>query len=197
MRHRFTIGLSIGRQVKPVTAQFSSYHFHSRAAARFCEGAVSCDEWGIQRFSEGEIGRVIGRDTVPHFRNAREKDVMRISGEGKICEIRKSFRASFGGNDGRADIAAQNLSDFEIHEVRSMQSLIRSEYELIHPASRGRLQENLKNRGSIDDNQRLFLSERTADAGAGCARTGRRLASRVRISSSVGRSSAWRSSRSK
>lgn len=83
-----------------MAARFSSYHFDSHAAARFCQSAVPCDEWGIERFSESEISRVIDRETVRHFPNAREKDVMRVSGERKIYEIGESFGASFGRNDG-------------------------------------------------------------------------------------------------
>ncbi len=48
----------------------------------------------------------------------------------------------------------------------------------------------------VDDNQRLFLSARTAVAGAGCGRTNCRLENRFRISSRLWRSRAWRSSRS-
>ncbi len=134
---------------------------------------------------------------MPHFPNAFEQDEMWIAGEWKIGEIDKSFGAPLSGDDGRAYVAAQNLCDFQVDEMRGVQRLVGGKDEAAHTRSCGRLEEDLKNRGSIDDDQRLFLSARTAAAGAGRGRTGWRLASRFRISSRVGRSRAWRSSRSR
>ena len=122
---------------------------------------------------------------------------MRITSEGKIDEICERFGTSISGQDGCADVAAQNLRDFQVDQMRSMQGLVGGKDEAVHAPSRRRLEENLENRGSVNDNQRLFLSARTAAAGAGRGRTGWRLASRLRISSRVGRSRAWRNSRSK
>jgi hypothetical protein len=122
---------------------------------------------------------------------------MRIAGEGKIGEIGESFGTPFSGDDGGAYVAPQDLRDFQVNEMRGMQSLVGGEDETVYSPSGRRLKENLKNRRSVDYNQRLFLSARTATAGAGWGRTGRRLESRFRISSRVGRSRAWRSSRSR
>jgi len=122
---------------------------------------------------------------------------MRISGEWKVGEIGESLCASFGGDDGRAHVAVQDLRDFQIDQVRSVQRLAGGEEKAAHMPSRGRLEENLENRGGVDDDQQLFLSARTAAAGAGRGRTGCRLESRLWISVRVGRSRAWRISRSK
>ena len=122
---------------------------------------------------------------------------MWIAGEWKVNEIGESFGAAFSGDNGRAHVAVQDPRDFQVDKMRSMQRLIGGKDEAVHAPSGRRLEENLKNRGSVDDDQRLFLSARTAAAGAGCGRTGWRLESRFRISSRVGRSRAWRSSRSR
>jgi hypothetical protein len=78
-----------------------------------------------------------------------------------------------------------------------MQRLAGGKEDAAHALGRRRLKENFKNRGSVYNDQRLFLSARTAAAGAGCGCTGWRRESRFRISSRVGRSRTWRSSRSK
>jgi hypothetical protein len=166
-------------------------------AACFCERVVSCDERGVERLSKREVSGVISRQSVAHLPNAGEQDEMRIAGEWKIDEIGDSFSAAFRGDDGRAHVAAQDLGNFQVDEVRSMQRLVGGKDEAAYTRSRGGLEENLKNRGSVDDDQRCFLSARTAAAGAGCGRTGWRVASRLWISSRVGRSRAWRSSRSR
>jgi hypothetical protein len=44
----------------------SSYHFDPHFGARFGQRAVSCDERGIERLRQREIGGVIGRHTLPH-----------------------------------------------------------------------------------------------------------------------------------
>lgn len=79
---------------------------------------------------------------------------MRIAGERKVGEVSESFGAALSGDDGRAHVAAQDLSDFEIDEMRSVKRHIGGEEEAAHVTSGRRLEENLKNRGSVDDNQR-------------------------------------------
>jgi hypothetical protein len=122
---------------------------------------------------------------------------MRIASEREISEIDQRLRASFGGDASRAHVAAQNLRDFQVNQMRSMQRLVGGEDESVYELRGRRLEKNLEKRGSVDDNQRPSLSARTAAAGAVRGRTGSRLESRFRISSSVGRSSAWRNSRSR
>lgn len=175
----------------------SSYHLNPHVAARFCKRSVSCDKRRIQRFRQGQVSGVIGGQAVPHLPNAIEQDEMRIAGKWKIEEIREGFRTALGGDDARALISAQHLRDFQVDQMRSMQRLVLCEEKAVHLPGGGRLQENFKQRGSVDNDQRVFLSARTAAVGAMRGRTGWRLESRFRISLSVGRSRAWRSSRSK
>jgi len=158
---------------------------------------VSREEWGLQRLRKSEIGGIISRQAVAHLPHAVEQDEMRITGKWKIDEIAESFGTPFSGDDGAAHVSPQDLRDFDVDKVRSMQRLIGGEDEWVDTPSCGRLQQNFKKRGSIDNDQRLFLSARTSAAGAGRGRTERRFESRFRISSRVGRSTAWRISRSR
>ena len=97
---------------------------------------------------------------------------MRIAGKRKIDQIAESFGAPLCGDDGKAHVAPQNLRDFQVDKMRSVQGLVGGKDEPIYTVSRRRLEKNLKNRGSVDDDQRRFLSARTAAAGAGRGRTG-------------------------
>lgn len=56
--------------------------------------------------------------------------------------------------------------------MRSMECFIGREDEPAHALSRRRLKKNLENDRSVGDDQWLFLSARTAAAGAGRGRTG-------------------------
>ncbi len=120
---------------------------------------------------------------------------MWITRERKIDEIGESFGAPIRGDDGCPHVAAQDLGDFQVDQMRGVQGLVSGKNEAVHTASRGSLEKDLEYRGRVDDNQRLFLSARTAAAGAGRGRTDWRLARRLLISSRVGRSRAWRNSR--
>jgi|SRR5689334_10610041 hypothetical protein len=122
---------------------------------------------------------------------------MRIAGEWKIGKVAKSFRSSFGGDGCGAHIAAQNLRDLHVEKMRSMQGLVGCEEYTADTWRSRSLQKNLQHGRSVDDDQRVFLSARTAAAAEGRGRVGSRLARRLRISSRVGRSRACRSSRSK
>jgi|SRR5271156_6326868 hypothetical protein len=122
---------------------------------------------------------------------------MRIARKWKIEKIAESFAAAVSGDAGCAHVAAQNLRDLQVKQMRSMQRLTGGKQDTAHTPSCRRLQKNFKNRGSVYNDQRPFLSARTAAAGAGRGCTDWRRESRFRISSRVGRSRAWRSSRSR
>jgi len=115
-------------------------------AARLCQRPISCNERGIQGFSKGQVSGVIGRKTVPHLPDSREQDVMRVAGERKVNKVGESFGAAVRRYSGGAHIAAQNLGDFQVNEVRSMERLIGGEDEAVHTGSSRRPKKNLKNR---------------------------------------------------
>jgi len=97
---------------------------------------------------------------------------MRIAGERKIDQIVKSFGTAFSRDVGGAHVPAQNLSNFQVDQMRSMQRFVGGEDVAVDTPGGRRLEQDLKQSGSVDDDQRPFLSARTAAAGAGCGRTG-------------------------
>jgi hypothetical protein len=76
----------------------------------------------------------------------RKQDEMWIAGKWKINEIGESFGAAFRRYSGGAHTAAQNLCDFQVNEVRSMERFIGGEDGAVHTGSSRRLKKNLKNR---------------------------------------------------
>jgi hypothetical protein len=123
-----------------------SYHFNSHLAARFCQCPISCNKRSIQRFGKSQVSGVISGKTVPHLPDSRKQDVMRVTGERKLNEVGESFGAAVHRYSGGAHIAAQNLRDFQVNEVRSMERLVGGEDEAVHTRSSRRLEKNLKNR---------------------------------------------------
>jgi len=123
-----------------------SYHFNPHLAARFCQRPISCNERSIQGFSKSQVSGVIGGKTVPHLPDSRKQDVVRVTGERKLNKVAESFGAAVRRYSGRAHVAAQNLRDFQVNEVRSMERLIGGEDEAVHTGSSRRLKKNLKNR---------------------------------------------------
>jgi hypothetical protein len=123
-----------------------SYHFNPHLAARFCQRPISCNERRIQGFSKSQVSGVISRNTVPHLPDSCQQDVMRVTGERKVNKVGESFGAAVRRYSGGAHIAAQDLCDFQVNEVRSMERLIGGEDEAVHTGSSRRLKKNLENR---------------------------------------------------
>jgi hypothetical protein len=167
---RFFGIVSVYRNPRP--QRFALNYLDPYLAGRSCQRAVSRDQRGIQSFGESQISSIISREIVPHLPDAGEQNEMWIAGERKIEEVGESLGAPFRRDAGGAHVAAQNLGDFQVNEMRSMQRLVRGEDDAAHTPSCGRVEENLKNRGSVNNDQRPFLSARIAAAGAGCGRTG-------------------------
>ena len=77
----------------------------------------------MERFGKSEVGGAVRREIVTHLPDAREQDETGIASERKIEEIGESFGGAFGGDAGGTHVAAQNLSDLQVKQMRSMQRL--------------------------------------------------------------------------
>ena len=71
---------------------------------------------------------------------------MWIASEWEIGEIAECLRTPISRDDGRADVAAQDLRDFQVNQMWSVQRLVGGEDKTVHTLSGRRLQEDLKNR---------------------------------------------------
>ena len=95
---------------------------------------------------------------------------MRVTGEWKVGQVSQSFAASRRGNDCGTHVAPQNLRDFQIDKMRRVKRFVGCENDAAHALGGWRLEKDFKDCGSVYDDQRLFLSARTALAGAGRGR---------------------------
>lgn len=96
-------------------------------ARRSGETLVARKQRSVQRFGKGYVDGIIGRKIVPQIPNARQKEIMRVSAEGKVGEIGKSRAAAFVVDLALYRIAADHLRDFDIDQMRRMQRLLRFE----------------------------------------------------------------------
>src|SRR5579864_6994109 len=135
----------LGAESRQHLERWTSYHLDPHLTPRSCERPISCDERSIQGFGKSQISGVISRKTVPHLPDAREQDVMRVAGERKVNKVGESFGAAVRRYSGGAHVAAQDLRDFQVNEVRGMERLIGGEDEAVHTGSSWRLKKNLKN----------------------------------------------------
>lgn len=92
---------------------------------------------------------------------------MRVAGQWEIGEVSESLSATISGDDGRANVATKDLRDFEVDQMRRVQRFVGRKNDATNKRSCRGLEKQLKNCRSVDYNQRLSLSRRTAAAGAG------------------------------
>ena len=109
---------------------------------------------------------------MPKLPNAFQQDEVRVACDRKIAEVGKCLRPPLSRDLARDLKAPQDLCDFEIDQMRSVQGFAANEEDLAHSLSRWRLQQNFNNCGGVDDDQRRFLSARTAAAAEMRLRTG-------------------------
>jgi hypothetical protein len=55
-------------------------------AGRSSEAFVASEQWSVERFSESNVDGVIGSEIVPQIPDPRQKEIVRISVQGKVRE---------------------------------------------------------------------------------------------------------------
>ena len=96
-------------------------------ASRIGETLVARKQWSVERFGESDVDGIIGREIIPQIPDARQKEVMRVSAEGKVSEVGESRAAAFAIDLALCRIAADDLRNFDIEQMRCMQRLLRFE----------------------------------------------------------------------
>jgi len=82
---------------------------------------------GIQGLTQRNVNRVVGRDIVAQFPNARKKELVGIPDQRHISQICQRFPASPVVHLARSVIAAQHLRNFYVNQVGSQENLTGSE----------------------------------------------------------------------
>lgn len=54
--------------------------------------------------------------------DAIQQNEVRIAGNGEVAKIGEGFRGSLGGDNGRAEVTAQDLDNLKVDKMRSVKS---------------------------------------------------------------------------
>ena len=87
------------------------------------EPLVVREQSRIERFRKGNIDGVIGCEIVPQTPRACQKKTVRIPANRKVGQIGKSLAAAPFVECTSVSIAAENLRDFDVKEMRRVQGL--------------------------------------------------------------------------
>jgi len=85
-----------GRVCPVVTALRSLGHDRPEGDARGIHSkmTVAREQRSVERFSKSDVNGVVGREIVPQVPDTRQKEVMRISVQGKVCQVGQSRTAT-------------------------------------------------------------------------------------------------------
>ena len=122
---------------------------------------------------------------------------MWVARNRKIGEILERLHAALRGEQAREGIPPQHLHDLDVEQMRCVQRLALGKQSFRETCCRRGTEQYLDQRGSVDDDQCLSRSARTAFAGDGVGRTDERRTRRARNSAIVGRSAMSRISRTR
>ena len=90
---------------------------------RSCQTSVAGEQRSIERFGEGDVDGIVGREISPQTPHARQKEIMRISAQRKVSEISESRAAAFIVDLAVPRIPTKNLCNFHIEQMRGVQRL--------------------------------------------------------------------------
>ncbi len=94
--------------------------------------SVARQQWCVERFGQSDIGSVISRQIVPQRPNAGQKEIMRISYQGKVRQVRERHATALAVDFAIRGVAPDNLSNFHIEQMRRMERLMRREQAIFH-----------------------------------------------------------------
>ncbi len=93
-------------------------------ASRSGKTLVARKQRCVERFGKGDIDGIVGREIVPQIPDALQKEIVRVSAEGKVSEVGKSRAAAFVVDLALCRIPADDLRNFDIEQMRRMQRLL-------------------------------------------------------------------------
>ncbi len=166
-------------------------------AARGGEAPVAGEQGRVERFGEGDVGGVMGREVVPKLPDARKQEIVGISTQREVGEVGESHAPARSVDLAGGRIPAEQLRYFDIHQMGRVQRLSGVEQAGFNRIRRRCAKERFEEGRSVDDDNQRSRSARTASAGATDGVILARSSRRERNSSSVGRSAASRISPSR
>jgi|GEM_PF-3637018 len=92
-------------------------------AGRGGKTLIAREQRSVERFRKGHVDRIVSREIVPQIPDPRQKEIVRISAQGKIREVGKSRTAAFAIDLALCRISPDHLRDFDIEQMRHVQRL--------------------------------------------------------------------------
>ena len=160
------------------------------------ETLVEREEGSPEALGERDIRRVVRREILPERPDSKKQDIVLVAYEIKFSESVEREKCPFGAEGTDRDISAKCLRDFEVEKVRHMEGVPGRMDSLGDFSSRFRGEQQLEDRRSVENDQRLSRSARMTSAGDRSSRAGGSFESLSRISSRVGCASSFPISRS-
>ncbi len=96
-------------------------------AARRGETFVAREQRSVEGFGKSHVDSIVRGEIVPQIPDPRQKEIVRISVDGKVREIGESRAAAFAIDLAIRRISADHLRDFDIEQMRHVQRLSRVE----------------------------------------------------------------------
>ena len=118
---------------------------------------------------------------MPQVPDSGQQDVVRISAQGKLRQIGKSRTAALLVDLAASLVAANDLSDFDIEQVRRMQRLARSEHAPFDGFRVRRPQQHFQQSRGINDDHPRSRSARTVRRSDGRRQSGAALQARAQF----------------
>ena len=125
-RDSFATGAAyLGGQTDRLNADaLASHQFDARmVAGRSGKASVAGEQRRVEYFGQGDVHCVIGSQIVPQFPDARQKEIVRISAQGKVGEVVESHAAALGIDLAVCGIPAHHLRNFNVEQMRRVQCL--------------------------------------------------------------------------
>lgn len=143
------------------------------------------------RLSKSDIRCVVGSKVLTQTPDPSPQHFMRIPLVLQCDKILKRLLRANSRDGIRTQMPSDNLYDFNVEQIRSMQGFTGTEDAILKDQALCRCKQQFQHSRCIDDDHRASLSRRTASAAEIETETGSRLRRRSRSSSIVGPSSAF------
>jgi hypothetical protein len=85
------------------------------------EPKVTCDQRCVEGFAQGDVYRVVCRQVMPQFPNARAKVMVRVSDDGQTRQIGYRLKSSGLVELTEEPISSKDVGDLNVQQMRRMQ----------------------------------------------------------------------------
>ena len=149
------------------------------------ESPIPRHQWRTERFRQGDVGGVVGRDPGPELPDAPKQRRVWVAPNGKIGELRDCSIAALRADLSRGAKPSDRLGYFEIEQARGVQRP-GTRHTPPHRLGAQCPQQELDHGRSVKHDHRASRNLRMTEAGDSRSFTGSRCRKRSRNSLTVG-----------